>query len=104
MRTYEHLCGKKALITGASGGLGRELALLLAAVGCNIHLLGRNCNKLENLSNDIKKLYLDLDVKYDSLDFTNTRMVSDFVDKIGDYDVLINCAGIFPIKISVRVL
>jgi len=98
VRTYEHLCGKKALITGASGGLGRELALLLAAVGCNIHLLGRNCNKLENLSNDIKELYLDLDVKYDSLDFTNTRMVSDFVDKIGDYDVLINCAGIFPIK------
>lgn len=98
MNKYGHLCRKKALITGASGGLGRELALLFAAVGCNIHLVGRDCDKLENLSNDIKELYLDLDIQYSSLDFTNVQMMSDFVEKEGEYDILINCAGIFPIK------
>lgn len=92
------LTGKRALITGASGGLGKELALLLSSAGCDLHLLGRDCNKLENLVNNIKELYLDLDIKYDSIDFTNTRMTSNFINKLDDYDILINCAGIFPIK------
>ena len=98
MSKYEQFFRKKALITGGSGGLGRELALLLAESGCNIHLIGRDCNKLENLSNEIKKLYRGIDVHYDSVDFTDTQLISDFVEKAGEYDILINCAGVFPIK------
>jgi putative NADH-flavin reductase len=43
-----------ALVTGASGGIGLELARLLAEKGFNLVLLARSRNKLEELARELK--------------------------------------------------
>ena len=43
------LKGKKVLVTGASGGIGKAIALELSSSGADLCLTGRNKIKLENL-------------------------------------------------------
>jgi uncharacterized protein len=43
-----------ALVTGAGGGIGLELARLLAADGCNLILVGRDGGRLERVANDLR--------------------------------------------------
>lgn len=46
---------KRALITGASAGLGREFALQIAAQGTDVILVARRGDKLKELSHEIRK-------------------------------------------------
>ena len=43
------LKGKNAFISGATGGIGKSIAVALPKVGCNLFLTGRNQNKLKNI-------------------------------------------------------
>jgi len=52
--TYDYR-GKKALITGASRGLGRTIALAFAEAGCSIGAAGRDEIELRNLSEQIRR-------------------------------------------------
>lgn len=47
------LKGKKALITGASAGLGRHFAKVLAAAGAEVIVVARRLEKLQTLANEI---------------------------------------------------
>ena len=42
------LQGKNCLITGSTGGLGKEIAREFAKNGCNLFLTGRNNKKLNS--------------------------------------------------------
>ncbi len=46
--------GKNCLITGATGGLGKQIAIELAQAGCNLFLTGRDNKKLELLKKELK--------------------------------------------------
>ena len=48
MKTY-CLKNKNCLITGATGGVGKEVSIQLADQSCNLFLTGRNKKKLESL-------------------------------------------------------
>ena len=48
-KNYEGLQGKKALITGASKGIGRAIAEELSVYGVQVALLARSKNKLNGL-------------------------------------------------------
>ena len=50
----KHSDPKMALVTGASSGIGLELASLLAADGCNLTLVGRNRARLEELAGKLQ--------------------------------------------------
>ena len=52
------LKGKKVLLTGASGGLGKAIAIELAKNGADICLTGRNQKELEELQKTIGDLSL----------------------------------------------
>ncbi|MCK4589899.1 MAG: SDR family oxidoreductase [Nanoarchaeota archaeon] len=83
---------KIVVITGASKGLGRELALILAKEGCNLVLSGRSKEDLEELSTTIGAISIMADV-------TNEKQVANLADKtlekFGRIDIWINNAGIW---------
>ena len=51
----DELAGRVILITGATGGLGREAALAMTASGAEVVLLGRNPGRLERLCDEIEE-------------------------------------------------
>lgn len=52
----QSLAGRHALVTGASRGIGRSIALSLASAGANLTLVARNEDALNSLAADIKNL------------------------------------------------
>lgn len=97
MKTIEKkLNGKVVVITGASSGIGEAMALTLAEHGAKVVLGSRRKEKLEKLTDRIKKAggeaeYSVTDVK-NKLDLV--RIVKTAVAVYGRLDVIINNAGI----------
>lgn len=91
-----NLSGKTALITGASGGIGRALAQALAKSGANLALCGRDEERLSQTC----ALARDRGVEVVALpgDLTDpaypAACVAQTVQSLGRLDVLINNAGI----------
>ncbi|WP_430787404.1 SDR family NAD(P)-dependent oxidoreductase [Virgibacillus flavescens] len=51
----DHLNGKSILITGASSGIGAQLALQLATINCHLILIARSGDKLVEIKNEIER-------------------------------------------------
>ncbi len=94
------LSGKAALVTGASSGLGRHAALLLAAAGAKVALGARRLEPLVELEKQIeakdgRAIPLRLDV-------TDQASIADFVSaaetELGAISVLVNNAGVADTK------
>lgn len=92
----EQLKGKTIVITGASGGIGAEIAKLCAASGANLVLLARGIEKLRQLQTDLQQKH---QVKVDvfQLDVSDTEQVQAVFQQIfatiGQIDILVNNAG-----------
>jgi 3-oxoacyl-[acyl-carrier protein] reductase len=87
------LNGKKALVCGASKGIGRAIAIALSEAGSEVILLARTRENLVELQNELKPakthvLALDLDRP---LDVVNG--VKEFIARHGDIHILINNAA-----------
>ena len=84
---------KKVLLTGASGGLGKAIAIELAKNGADVCLTGRNQIELEDLKKTIggktEIVLSDLSNSIGITDLANTAQ-----EKMGQIDILINNAGI----------
>lgn len=84
------------IITGASGGIGAQMAVLCAERGANLVLLARSLDKLQELQADLRKRF-SVDVHVHKLDVSDTDEVSAVFSEIiarFDYiDVLVNNAG-----------
>jgi NAD(P)-dependent dehydrogenase (short-subunit alcohol dehydrogenase family) len=89
------LTGKTVLVTGATSGLGRRFALILAKAGASVAITGRRTDRLETLKQEIeamgrKALPVALDVTdNDSI----TACVEAVEANLGPVDILINNAG-----------
>ena len=83
---------KKILITGASSGIGKELAINLTNKTNELFLLARSIDKLELLKKDLEEKNPSLKcecIKYDLSDIENLdKIIENY-----DIDLLINCAG-----------
>lgn len=80
---------KVILITGATDGIGRQAAIMLAQQGHTVYGGGRNPQKLETLKKEnVIPVKLDLTQR-----ITLEDTVQMILDKEGQIDVLINCAG-----------
>lgn len=92
----EHLKGKNIVITGASGGIGAEIAKLCAASGANLVLLARSIGKLEQLQTELQQKH-QVKVGVFQLDVSDTAQVQEVFQRIfetiGDIDILVNNAG-----------
>jgi len=87
---------KTALITGASAGIGKALAEVMAAKGINIALVARRKEKLELLKSDLETKY-NIQVHYISIDLAKVDAAIQLYNKIKniglDINYLINNAG-----------
>ncbi|XP_014471598.1 PREDICTED: dehydrogenase/reductase SDR family member 7 [Dinoponera quadriceps] len=99
-RPVSDLKGKKVWITGASSGIGEELAYVLAEVGCKLILSARRIAELERVKKkclQINKNLSDDDVEVYPLDMLNFNLHKEafqhVIDKFGQLDILVNNAG-----------
>lgn len=87
---------KKCLVTGASQGLGRAIATILAQEECDLVLVARRKKPLQDVAKSISKKYkvkvyiLPLDVTSKNAD---VKIKNFTLSKLGSIDILINSAG-----------
>ncbi len=86
------LDGKRALITGASSGLGLHFAALLAGAGAEVTLAARRLDRVEAEAEKLRQK--GLAAKAAALDVTSTESIAALFEAGPAYDVLINNAGI----------
>ena len=91
------LTGKTALVTGASRGIGRAIALEFAKVGANIAFTSTHRNEnVDSLEKELSALGVEfLYLEADAKDFNRAAEIADeTVKKFTRIDILVNNAGI----------
>ncbi len=92
------LQGKMALITGASRGIGRVLALGLAQAGADVAIASRKLPDLEKVAEEIRKIgrkCLAIPTHVGRIEEIN-NLVKRVVDEFGKIDILVNNAATNP--------
>jgi len=89
------LIGKVAVVTGASSGLGVQMAKALARQGADIAILARRMDRLEEVAKEIRALGVKcLTVRCDVTDTERiAQAVAEVISEYGQVDILINNAG-----------
>jgi NAD(P)-dependent dehydrogenase (short-subunit alcohol dehydrogenase family) len=96
------LAGKNILITGASQGLGREMALRFAREGAaGLSLVARHLDQLNKVRDEIRKLAPRIDIVVIEADVSKPRDIERIVAATlaqfkGRLDVLVNNASTMP--------
>jgi NAD(P)-dependent dehydrogenase (short-subunit alcohol dehydrogenase family) len=95
-RDGQRLQGKTALVTGASSGLGRRFALVLARAGARVALAARRSEKLAELAEEIAAFDgRAIPIRLDVTDPASVRTaVEEAETELGPIDILINNSGI----------
>lgn len=98
-----HLKGRNIIVSGASSGIGKQVAITCSKYGANVILLGRNLDRLKETSSQL----ISSDNLLYSLDLRDDKKVKEvikiIVSKVGRIDGLVNCAGIsctLPLNLS----
>ena len=86
-----YLTGKRALITGASSGIGRACAVALADYGAAVTLAARRVDKLEETAAQLRDAGQSAEVL--ALDVGDIEATASAVERHGPFDILINSAG-----------
>lgn len=85
------------LISGASKGIGKAIALACAAKGFNLALAARTLNDLIELKKEINKQYPYLKISVHSVDFSNNLQIESFAKSVlaehQKIDILVNNVG-----------
>jgi NAD(P)-dependent dehydrogenase (short-subunit alcohol dehydrogenase family) len=89
------LAGKRALITGASKGIGRATAKVLASEGCDVHIVARTAADLDNAVAEISAAS-GRAITSSALDLSVSGNVAQLCDEMSDVDILVNNAGAIP--------
>jgi 3-oxoacyl-[acyl-carrier protein] reductase len=87
------LTGKKALVTGASGGIGESIARMLHKQGATVGLHGTREEKLQALASDLGERTVVLPANLSDLDEAS-NLGKSAEEKLEGVDILVNNAGI----------
>jgi NAD(P)-dependent dehydrogenase (short-subunit alcohol dehydrogenase family) len=95
------LKGKIAVVTGASRGLGRKVAVRLAKHDAKVAIVGRDANQLREAEAEVRKVGTGTAIRADVATIEGVAELKKQVEsKLGTPQILINAAGIFgPIQI-----
>jgi NAD(P)-dependent dehydrogenase (short-subunit alcohol dehydrogenase family) len=93
---------KNIIVTGASSGIGQQVAVSCSKMGAKVAMIARNEVRLEETRKQLSGEG-HLVISYDLTDLEHQKeLVSDIVEKMGPIDGLVNCAGIstvMPLKL-----
>lgn len=94
-RHHDEFSGQVAVVTGSSSGIGKAVALALAARGATLCLLGRDLERLHNVKGEISvtgdssRCYRTDLTRDSDIEDLSARIRNDF----GDVDILVHSAG-----------
>ena len=86
------LINKKAVVTGAASGIGKAIAIVFAKQGAQVELLDMNEQGLQETAKEISDA--GGTAQPHMADVTNQSAIKLLFEKIGQIDLLVNCAGI----------
>ncbi|HUE27625.1 MAG TPA: SDR family oxidoreductase [Solirubrobacteraceae bacterium] len=97
------LYGTRALVTGASSGLGRAMAEALVRAGATVALTSRDRSRAESVARELgeRALGVELDVRDER---SVQAAVADVAERLGGLDLLVNNAGIGMRTVNPRFL
>jgi len=78
----------RALVTGASSGIGRDIAIYLDKLGFDVVLVSRDKEKLEKVKDELKGK-----TEIVPMDLSNSENCKELYNKVKDIDILVNNAG-----------
>ena len=81
----------KALITGASSGIGKDMAKILNQKGYDLVLVARDIEKLEQTKKEFKSQNNKTEIV--QMDLSEEQNCIELANKVKDIDILINNAG-----------
>ncbi|MDT8915291.1 SDR family NAD(P)-dependent oxidoreductase [Amycolatopsis sp. PS_44_ISF1] len=90
-----NLEGKRALVTGASKGIGAAVAEVLAAEGCHLRLAARNADALTALARRLTAAH-GTEVAVHAVDLRVPADLERLAEAAADTDILVNNAGDIP--------
>jgi NADP-dependent 3-hydroxy acid dehydrogenase YdfG len=85
------------IVTGATSGIGKAIALALASTGMALGLVGRDADRLEGVSSEARRHAGHVETYQADLLFDDDicKIASNVKEHFGGVDVLVHCAGIF---------
>lgn len=89
------LKGKKALITGSTSGIGKAIALSLAAEGAEVIINGRSQEKIDQTIREIKEHYFNAVLHSAEADLGTAEGCEKILQTYPEVDILVNNLGIF---------
>jgi NAD(P)-dependent dehydrogenase (short-subunit alcohol dehydrogenase family) len=91
------LAGKRALITGATSGVGADAARVLGKAGAAMVISGRDAERAEGVASGLREDGIECDIALADLSQPGeaTRLANEVLERHGSIDILVNSAGIF---------
>ena len=91
---------KTIIITGASSGMGKDIAISFLEKGANIVINARNKNRLEELAKNFSKYHSRIKIVAGDIakKSTGQALANAAIEYFGSIDVLVNNAGVFTPK------
>lgn len=80
---------KKIIVTGASSGIGKQIALTFAKQGASLIICGRSEDRLKQVENEIGSSCVKA-----LFDVTDANARKDFVNNLDSIDGIVHCAGV----------
>jgi len=96
-----NLEGKKALVTGATGGIGAAIAKSLHAAGAEVAISGTRAEKLEELKAELGDRVHVIAANLSDRDSVD-QLAKDAAEAMGGVDILVNNAGITKDNLAMR--
>ena len=93
------LCGKRIAVTGTTGGIGKELCRMLAALGADLILLDRNAERSYAFRDALLSEFCERSIECISVDLSEFSSVKSALEQLKEkeIDVFIHNAGAYSI-------
>jgi NAD(P)-dependent dehydrogenase (short-subunit alcohol dehydrogenase family) len=89
--SIQPLVGQRALVTGATGGLGTAIAIALGRDGADVLVLGRDPERGANTVAAVERA--GGAARFVAAELTDPQRIAELADEVGDIDILVNNAG-----------